>query len=211
MNFLNPLLPQIQETAWESLLLGKAIWGKQGCILCLLINTNLPTQAQNFAGENDQKNNKKRELEEEMKEQSSCQAIPLFPSKNDWLLPQWIAAFVLQQFIPSWCQRHRQITLVSTNERQAGSRGHLCTNPSPLAGLQSHFFPALLPLPGHKPVLLGQASRSSGYNGYILASLFLLSPFALKQFLWSTQLVMGWVMLCTEIQQINLELQHVST
>lgn len=56
-----------------------------------------------------------------MKEQSSCQAIPLIPSKNDWLLPQGIAAFVLQQFIPSWCQRHRQITLVSTNERQAGS------------------------------------------------------------------------------------------
>lgn len=48
-------------TAWESLLLVKAIWGKQGCILCLLINTNLPwtAQTQNFAGENDQK-----ELEE---------------------------------------------------------------------------------------------------------------------------------------------------
>lgn len=62
MNFLNPLLPQIQETAWESLLLGKAIWGKQGCILCLLINTNLPTQAQNFAGENDQKIIKKKRV-----------------------------------------------------------------------------------------------------------------------------------------------------
>lgn len=41
----------------------------------MLINTNLPAQAQNFARENDQK-----ELEEEMKEQSSCQALPLIPT-----------------------------------------------------------------------------------------------------------------------------------
>lgn len=97
MNFLNPLLPQMQETAWESLLLGKAIWGKQGCTLCLLINTNLPAQAQNFAGENDQK-----ELEEEMKEQSSCQALPLIPT-----MPR----------MPDHCHKEKQLLFSSSSSQ----------------------------------------------------------------------------------------------
>lgn len=51
-----------------------------------------------------------------------------------------------------------------------GNRGHLCINPPGLAGLEFHFFPTLLPLTGHKPVLLGQASRSCDHK--ILATLF---------------------------------------
>lgn len=155
----------MQETAWESLLLGKAIWGKQGCTLCLPINTNLPAQAQNFAGENDQK-----ELEEEMKEQSSCQALPLIPT-----MPR----------MPGYCHKEKQLLFSSSSSQlmpeaqrspwQDGSRGHLCIHPSALAGLEFHFFPILLPLPGHKPVLLGQAISSSDYK--ILATLFFSPPF----------------------------------
>lgn len=60
-------------TAWESLLLVEA----EVSTLRLLKNTHLPftTQTQNFAGENDQK-----ELDEEMKENSSYQALPLIPT-----------------------------------------------------------------------------------------------------------------------------------
>lgn len=87
----------MQETAWESLLLGKAIWGKQDCTLCLLINTNLPAQAQNFAGENDHK-----ELEEEMKEQSSCQALPLIPT-----MPR----------MPDYCHKEKQFLFSSSSSQ----------------------------------------------------------------------------------------------
>lgn len=69
----------MKETAWESPLLVEAIWGKQGCILCLLVNTILPwiARKQNFAGENVQ-----NELEEEMKENSSTSPYP-HQAKND--------------------------------------------------------------------------------------------------------------------------------
>lgn len=107
MNFLNPLLPQIQETAWESLLLGKAIWGKQGCILWLLINTNRPAQAQKLCR---RKRSKRVGRRDERTEQLPGTSPFPHHAKNDWLLPQGTAAFVLQQFIPSWCQRHGQIT-----------------------------------------------------------------------------------------------------
>lgn len=90
---------------------------------------------------------------------------------------------------------------------QAESRGHLGITPSAVAGLEFHFFPALFPLTGHRPVLLGQASRSSVYK--TLATLFFSPLFHSSKFY-------GVHYLCThfsftEIQQINLEFWHIST
>lgn len=61
--------------------------------------------------------------------------------------------------------------------------GHLCTNPSGSAGLEFQFFPAPLPLPGHKPVLLDESVRSSDYKA-IPAMLFFRLLFHSSNFYW---------------------------
>lgn len=142
-----------------------------------------------------------------MKEQSSCQALPLIPSTprmTDYGHKEYQLLFSSSS-IPADARGTDRAPRAQGWEQG----GHLCINPSALARLEFHFFPALLPLTGHKPVLLGQASRSSDYE--ILATFFSSPLFHSKQFLWSTRLVMGWVMLFTEIPQINLEFHHVST
>lgn len=167
----------MKETAWESLLLVKAIWGKQGCILCLLINTNLPwtAQKQNLAGENDQK-----ELEEEMKENSSCQAlalIPTMPRMTNTIATRNTSFYFSSSNPPAGVRRtDRSPCWPRTLPPAQGPRklqrsGHLCMNPSGSAGLEFHSFPTLLPLSGHKPVLLDETIRSSDYKT-ILAMLF---------------------------------------
>lgn len=87
-------------TAWESLLLVEA----EVSILCLLKNTHLPwtTQNQNFAGENDQK-----ELDEEMKESSSYQALPLIPTmpRMTNTIATRIISFYLSSLIPAGVRR----------------------------------------------------------------------------------------------------------
>lgn len=202
MNFLNPLLPQIQETAWESLLLGKAVWGKQGCTLCLLINTNLPAQTQNFAGENDQK-----ELEEEMKEQSSCQALPSSPPCQECLaIATRNISFVLQQFIPSWCQRHRQITLEHQGKLGAGDIS--ASLHQQWQGWNSISF-QLCCLSQDKDTNVSFWARPAGAVFIRLLLLFSSLPFSTQaSFMEHTTCVHFSF---TEIQQINLEFWHIST
>lgn len=75
-------------------------------------------------------------------------------------------------------------------------------NPSGSAGLEFHFFPTLLPLSGHKPVLLDETMRSSDYKT-ILAMLFLgplfrSSNFYQVHYLWWA----GWHFLQKRVELI---------
>lgn len=152
----------MKETAWELLLLVKAIRGKQGCILPLLINTNLPWTArkQNLAWENDQKG-----LQEEMKENRSCQALPLIPTMprmTDSIATRNISFYFSPSNPPADVRRTDRspcwswTLLPARGPRKLQRGGHLWMNPSGSAGLVFHFFPTLLALSGHKPVLLDE-------------------------------------------------------
>lgn len=191
----------MKETAWESPLLVKAIWGKQGCILCLLINTNLPWTArkQNFAGENDQK-----ELEEEMKENSSCQALPLIPTMprmTNTIATRNISFYFSSSNPPAGVRRTDRspcwswTLLPARGPRKLQRSGRLCMNPSESAGLEFRFFPTLLPLSGHKPVLLDKTIRSSDHKAVLamlfFSPLFHSSNFYRVRYLWWA----GWYFL----------------
>ena len=191
----------MKETAWELLFLVKAIWGKQGCILCLLINTDLPwtVRKQNFAGENDQK-----ELEEEMKENSSCQALPLIPTMprmTNTIATRNISFYFSSSNPPAGVRRtHRSpcwswMLLPARGPRELQRSGHLCMNPSASSGREFHFFPTLLPLSGHKPVLLDEMTGSSDYKTIpamlFFSPLFHSSNFYRVHYLWWA----GWYFL----------------
>lgn len=96
-------------TAWELLLLVKDIWSKQGCILWLLINADLPWCAwKQSYGRSDQKE------PGEIKENGSCQAFHLTPpGQEQWpLLPRGMPAFVFHHLLPSGCQKDdRPVTI----------------------------------------------------------------------------------------------------
>lgn len=191
-------------TAWELLLLVEDIWGKQGCILCLLIKTDLPWRAwKQSCRRSDQK-----EPEGEIKENGSCQAFPLAPPGQErrLLLPRGTPACIFHRLLPSWCRKDRPSPCDHRCYQHGAWWGcrsrHLCPNSLGSVGLGFHFSPTLLPLSGYKPVLLDETMRNSHYKT-IFAMLVLDPHFHSSNFYWVSYLWWaGWYFLQKLVQFI---------
>lgn len=127
----------------------------------------------------------KKNWKNRWKKTVAARHFPLSPPCQEWpmLLPQGISAFIFH-LIPQLVSEG-QITMLIMNTATSTLRssGHLCMNPSGLSGLEFYFFPTLLPLSGHKPVLLDETIRSSDYKT-TLAILFSGPLFRSGNFYW---------------------------
>lgn len=127
----------------------------------------------------------KKNWKNRWKKAVAARHFPLSPPCQEWpmLLPQGISAFIFH-LIPQLVSEG-QITMLIMNTATSTLRssGHLCMNPSGLSGLEFYFFPTLLPLSGHKPILLDETIRSSDYKT-TLAILFSGPLFRSGNFYW---------------------------
>ena len=113
-----------------------------------------------------------------MKENGSCQALPLLPTTartTDTPATRNISFYLSPPDPPAGVGRtdrppcdHKRCCQHSPRKRHRS--GHLCTNPSGSAGLKFHFFPTLHPCSGPKPVLLDETIGNRDKT--VLATLF---------------------------------------